>query len=316
LEDNIMAMSILNPPSAAAPEVQGLSANLCLAISKLFLNGSLKRFGFRKKEITRFDSRENYIADRVEQIDDYLRLFRPFVSFAGKTVLDLGCNRGYLLNSFLQRENFRAIGADISQAALQIARETYGDRIEFVQTTPTSIPLPDASVDVIYTIDTVEHLSRPREIFADCLRALRPGGILLAHFQGWLGPYGSHLEDIIPFPWANVIFSMDTLLQVAAHLYESPDYKVACYYLDPKTGERKPNPFLDKAVWDEFLNHIKIRQFRKIVRELQFEVLHMENIGFSGKTFPMARYLAKLSQAPIAEEFFTKATFAALRKRN
>src|SRR5215475_6727561 len=204
--------NILNSQSAVAPGVQGLSANLCLAMSKLFLNGSLKQFGFRKKGITRFDSMENYIADRVGQIDDYARLFRPFVSFAGKTVLELGCNSGYLLNSFLQRENFRAIGADISREALQIARETYGARIELVLTTPTSIPLPDASVDVIYTIDTVEHLSRPREIFADCLRALRPGGVFLAHFQGWLGPYGSHMEDIISFPWANSIFSMNTLL--------------------------------------------------------------------------------------------------------
>ena len=109
---------------------------------------------------------------------------------------------------------------------------------------------------------------------------------------------------------------MDTLLDVAAHLYESPDYTVACYYLDPKTGAPRPNPFLDKAGWDNFLNRIKIRQFRKIVRDLQFEVLHMENIGFGGRTFPMARYLRKLAQLPIAEEFFTQATFAVLRKRN
>jgi SAM-dependent methyltransferase len=296
--------------------VQGLSANLCLAMSKLFLKGSLKRFGFRKEEITRFDSMENYVADRVEQISDYLHLFRPFVSFEGKTVLELGCNKGYLINSFLQQEKFQAIGAEIDPEALQIAREKYGDRIRFVQTTPTNIPLPDESVDVIYTIDTVEHLSRPREIFADCLRVMRPGGIFLVHFQAWLGPYGSHLEDIIPFPWANTFFSMDTLLQVAAHLYEQPYYRTACYYIDPKTGARKPNPYLDKAKWDEFLNHIKIRQFRKIIRELPFEILRLENFGFGGKAFPMARHIAKLSQWPIAEEFFTKATFAVLRKKN
>src|SRR5262245_4938242 len=68
--------SILNSHSAVAPGVQGLSANLCLAMAKVFLDGPLKRFGFRKKEITRFDSMENYVADRVEQIDDYARLFR------------------------------------------------------------------------------------------------------------------------------------------------------------------------------------------------------------------------------------------------
>lgn len=298
------------------PKIEGVSPKVCLAISKLFLNnGSLQRFGFRKAEITRFDSMENYVAERVEQISDYQELFRPFVSFEGKIVLELGCNKGYLINSFSQTEKFDAIGAELDSEALKIARENYGDKIKFVQSTPTSIPLPDESVDIIYTIDTVEHLSKPREIFEDCLRVLRPGGTFLVHFGAWLTPYGSHLEDIIPMPWANAVFSMDTLLKVAAHLYESPDYDVACYYVDQKTGKRKPNPFLDKAKWDEFLNHITIRRFRKIIRQLPFEIVHLENIGFGGKSFKAGRYLGKLSQVPIAEEFFTKATFAVLKKK-
>lgn len=146
------------------------------------------------------------------------------------------------------------------------------------------------------------------------MRVLRPGGKLLIHFGAWLTPYGSHLEDVIPLPWANAVFSMDTLLEVAAHLYDSPDYDVACYYVDQTTGKRKPNPFLDKSKWDEFLNHITIRGFRRIIRRLPFELIHLENIGFGGKSFKVGRYLGKLSQVPLAEEFFTKATFAVLKK--
>lgn len=296
-------------------KLNGLSPNLCLAISKLFLkNGALKRFGFRKAEITRFDSMETYIADRTEQIDEYLNLFRPFVSFTDKTVLDIGCNKGYLINSFLQNEKFTPIGADINESSLQIARETYGDKIKFIQTKANSIPLPDASVDIIYTIDTVEHLSQIREIFTDAYRVLKPGGTMFVHFQGWYGPYGSHLEDIIPFPWANAVFSMDTLLDVAAHLYDSPDYDVACYYVDQKNGERKPNPYLDKEKWEEFLNHLTIRQFKQLLKTLSFKVEHFENIGFGGRAYRAGRYLSKLSKVPVANEFFTKATFAVLRK--
>lgn len=113
--------------------VSGISAKACLAVSRLFLTGSLKRFGFRKEEITRFDTMENRIADRVEQIEEYVQLFRPFSAFEGKTVLDLGCNKGYLLNSFLQKENFTAVGADINAEALEIGRKTFGDKIKFVQ---------------------------------------------------------------------------------------------------------------------------------------------------------------------------------------
>lgn len=299
------------------PKLSGLSPRICLAVSKLFLgNGPLKRFGFRKAEITRFETMENYVADRVEQIEEYQELFKPFASFEGKTVLELGCNRGYLLNSFLQHENFQAIGAEINPEALEIARKNYGDRIEFVQTTPKKIPLPDQSVDIIYSIDTFEHLSKPSEILQECWRILRPDGILLLHFSTWLTPYGSHLEDIIPIPWANSVFSMNTLLDVAAHLYDSPDYDVACYYIDEKTGKRKPNPFLDKAKWDEYLNHITIRRFRGIIKKLPFEIKHLENIGFGGKKFKFGKYLGKFSQMPVTEEFFTKATFAVLKKKN
>jgi len=295
--------------------VRGTKTKVCLAVSKLFLkNGPLKRFGFRKDEITRFDSMDNYVAERVEQINDYVELFSPYVTFAGKTVLELGCNKGYLLNSFLQNESFDAIGAEIDPEALQVARENYGDRIKFVQTAPNAIPLPDNSVDVIYTIDTVEHLSRPSEIFAECLRVLKPGGTFLVHFSAWFAPYGSHLEDVIPIPWANAVFSMDTLLDVAAHLYDSPDYDVACYYVDQKSGKRKPNPFLNKAKWDEFLNRITIRRFRRVIRQLPFNIVHLENIGFGGRSFKAGRLLGKLSQVPVAEEFFTKATFAVLKK--
>ncbi len=297
------------------PNIGRTSTKVCLAVSKLFLkNGPLRRFGFRKEEIKRFDSMDLWVSERVEQINDYVDLFSPYVSFEGKTVLELGCNRGYLLNSFLQNQNFDAIGAELDLEALEFARENYGDRIKFIQTTPDAIPMPDNSVDILYTIDTVEHLSSPAGMFAECLRVLKPGGTFLVHFGAWLTPYGSHLEDIIPIPWANAVFSMDTLLDVAAHLYDSPDYDVACYYLDEKTGERKPNPFLNKAKWEEFLNHITIRKFRKIIREMPFEIVHLENIGFGGKTFKAGRVLGKLSQVPVAEEFFTKATFAVLKK--
>ena len=85
--------------------VRGTKTKVCLAVSKLFLkNGPLKRFGFRKDEITRFDSMDNYVSERVEQINDYVELFSPYVSFAGKTVLDADfvAHLAQLLDSFEQ----------------------------------------------------------------------------------------------------------------------------------------------------------------------------------------------------------------------
>lgn len=296
-------------------QLSGIKDRMCLSVAKLFLpTGPLRQFGFRKSEITRFDSMDNWISDRTEQIEEYRKLFEPFADFEGKTVLELGCNRGYLLDSFLKHHDFKAIGADIDDELLALGREELGDKIDFIRSTPATIPLPDASVDVIYSIDTFEHLSNPNEILMECHRVLRPGGVFFLHFSAWYTPYGSHLEDIIPLPWANTFFSMDTLLNVAAHLYESPDYEVACYYLDPVTGKRRSNPFLDKAKWDEYLNKISIRKSRKILKALPFEIVHLENIGFGGKVFKIGAFLGGLSKLPVTEELFTKATFVVMKK--
>ena len=155
----------------------------------------------------------------MADVSAYKDLFSRFTSFEGKTVLDLGCNTGYLLHSFRQQENFKAIGADIVDGYLNSARQQYPE-ITFVKTTARSIPLPDNSVDIIYTIDTVEHLTYVEQVFQEAHRVLKPNGLFLVHFNPWLNPYGSHLEDIIAFPWPHVVFSMNTLLNTAERVYE------------------------------------------------------------------------------------------------
>ncbi len=291
-----------------------LSKQLCYLLAILFLKPPLKQFGYRTDKITRFDSVDAWIADRVADVSAYQRLFRPYAEFKGRTVMDLGCNQGYLLHSFLQHEPFDAIGADISEEKLELARLAYGHEMRLVKTTPESIPLPENHVDIVYTIDTVEHLSRVEDIFREVYRVLKPGGLFLVHFGPWLNPYGSHLEDIIPFPWPHAVWSMPTLLSVAAKLYDSPHYPTACYFLDQKTGMKKPNPYLDLPRWDDYLNRMTIRGFRRLCRQLPFEQVQQQRIGFGGKTFKVGRMLNGLSQVPVMDEMFTNALFTVLRK--
>jgi len=287
-----------------------LSESLCYYLASCFL-GPLRRFGSRTRAITRFDSNENYFEQRVAETSHYRKLFSPFVSFEGKTVLELGCNRGYLLHSFLQHENFEAIGADVHY--LEEAKRDYGDHIKFVQSTPTNIPLPSSSVDVVFTIDTIEHLSKPKEILCEVFRVLRPGGIFLVHFNPWLNPHGHHLEDIITFPWPHAVFSMNTLLNVAEKLYDSPAYPTSCYFIDAD-GNKKPNPYKDRTMWNNYLNFMTIKRFNQLLGELPFGVRHQERIGFGGSTFKLSRMVRGLAKAPVLTEYFTSVLFTVLVK--
>lgn len=299
---------------ASHAPLTSLAEKSCFALSRFYLT-RLQRFGIRHRAPgARFESSETYDSERVSKVEGLYALFSQFCELKHKTVLDLGCSTGYILNDFQKHEPFIAIGADNDPKKLSLARASYGNSISFVQFTPTSIPLPDDSVDIIFTADTVEHLSRPKEIFTDCYRILRPGGLFLVHFHPWLGPWGSRLEGIIPLPWPHVVFSMDTLLKVAAHLYESEFCAPACYWLDEDTGKRRPNPYLDREAWREFLNHMTIRQFRRLIRALPFQLVHFQPLGFGGKTYPLARFLRGFASVPVLNEFFVNAIFCVLQK--
>jgi SAM-dependent methyltransferase len=303
---------------SAPPQLPPLSlaARICIALVKPFVDGPLRRWNARLLPVgQRYESCERYEADRLESMDEYRALLRPFCSFEGKTVVELGCSEGYLLEAFLADQTFEAIGVDNDPDALQFARMRRGNLIRFLQSTDASIPLPDESVDVIYSIDTFEHLMALREMMLDCHRILRPGGRMLILFGPYYNPYGAHLEDTVPVPWLNTVFSMRTLLEVAAHLHERGDLEPAFYWYDSFTGEQRPNPYLDRERWERFLNHITVRSFRRTLRSLPFEVAHFEKIGFGGKTFPLARHAQVLAKLPLLEELFTKNVFCVLDKR-
>src|ERR1700757_766792 len=107
-------------------KINTTSGKACLAMTRLFTNGPLRRFNqINRAQGNRFDSRENYVADRLSNVSDYRQLFRPFATFQDKTVLELGCSSGYLLNCFRQEEDFTAVGADIDPEALARARTDY-----------------------------------------------------------------------------------------------------------------------------------------------------------------------------------------------
>jgi SAM-dependent methyltransferase len=302
-------------PLPDASRRASLSEGVCLLLARLFLTGPLARVGLRHGPAAqRFESEHAHISDRRHQADEYNALFSRFSSFSGKTVLDLGSSSGYLLDEFLKRQSFRAIGVDSDAREVEEGRRSYGDRILFVQSTAASIPLPDASVDIVYSVDTFEHLSRPREMLLDVHRILRPGGLVLIHFHPWLGPCGSHLEDIIPFPWPNVFFSLDTLLRVAGRLYESSDYAPACYWIDRETGARRENPYLDHQRWDDFLNRMSVRRFRRLLPSLPFSVVAFRPLGFGGRHYRVGRLLRPLARVPLLNELFTSAVFCVLRK--
>ncbi|KQC35055.1 class I SAM-dependent methyltransferase [Frankia sp. ACN1ag] len=101
---------------------------------------------------------------------------------AGLDVLDAGCGEGYLSRR-LAGAGAQAVGVDICPELVIAARERAaadGLEISYEVADAASLPLGDASVDVIVANHLLNDLRDPAPAVAEFARVLRPGGQLTA----------------------------------------------------------------------------------------------------------------------------------------
>jgi len=111
---------------------------------------------------------------------------------AGEKLLDIGCGNG-ALTAKLAALGLDCSGTDFSESGIQIAQTTFPS-ITFFQST-ISEPLPDKCqgvYDIVTSVEVIEHLLLPRELFARAKEALKPGGTLIV-----TTPYHGYLKNIV-----------------------------------------------------------------------------------------------------------------------
>jgi SAM-dependent methyltransferase len=100
----------------------------------------------------------------------------------GKRVLDAACGEGYGA-ALLGTVAASVIGIDIDVATIDRARAAYGDgkRVRFVASSCTGLPLPSASIDVVVSFETIEHLAAADqlEMLIEFARVLTQDGLLV-----------------------------------------------------------------------------------------------------------------------------------------
>lgn len=102
----------------------------------------------------------------------------------GARVLDAGC--GFGTNAVYLAETHGAAqvtGVNVSTVQLASAREhaaasPAAARVDFLHASVTDLPLEDASVDVVVSVEAAFHFDTRARFFAEARRVLRPGGVL------------------------------------------------------------------------------------------------------------------------------------------
>ena len=120
-----------------------------------------------------------------------------------KAVLDIASGEGYG-SAVLAEKASRVVGVDISREAVEHARKKYRkNNLEYLVGNCADIPLPDASIDVIVSFETIEHHDQHEEMMSEMRRVLRPDGLVIisspdkynySDVPGYNNPY--HVKEL------------------------------------------------------------------------------------------------------------------------
>lgn len=124
---------------------------------------------------------ERYVPSLRGQISyEHLHRYAIAASLSsGKRVLDAASGEGYG-SALLARVASSVVGVDVDERSVEHARRGYyAANLRFVRASVTELPLADASIDVVASFETIEHLSDHARMLDEMRRVMAPGGVLV-----------------------------------------------------------------------------------------------------------------------------------------
>jgi len=170
----------------------------------------------------------------------------------GKAVLDIACGEGYG-SSLLATKAGSVTGVDISDDLIEHARATYRrDNLAFLVGTCADIPLPDGSIDVVVSFETIEHHDEHEAMLREIRRVLRPDGCLLMstpdRFRYSIQPgetnpfhvkelFEHEFKRLIRSEFRNAAFFGQRIAYGSTMLPDGGALVTRCYWRDADSGE-------------------------------------------------------------------------------
>jgi len=96
-----------------------------------------------------------------------------------KVVLDIASGTGYG-SALLAGNAEKVIGVDYSAEAVEYSQKHYPIKnLIFKVGDAQKLPLEDSTIDIVVSLETIEHLPKPELFIQEVKRVLKPGGVLI-----------------------------------------------------------------------------------------------------------------------------------------
>ncbi len=239
---------------------------------------------------------------------------RAGVALRGR-VLDAGCGSGGTALSLAEEAGF-AVGLDLEarfrEAGTRLMRERGVGNCGFVQADGQTLPFRAATFDLVFSHSVIEHVRDAADYLRECLRVLRPGGVLYLSTAPYLSLAGAHLPRLLlPVP-IHILLGRRLAFRVFCWLARRAPWTLR---------ERKEaNTFVALAEAgqtkrDDLLQRVTVRGVRAWVRGSGFALLREETstTGFFRRALPGA--LRRLCErTPVVQDVMTGHIQCVLRK--
>lgn len=189
---------------------------------------------------------------------------RKFV--AGKKVLDVACGTGYGSKILHNCGASEVYGGDISKEAIIYAQKKFSNSfINFHVVDVSRLPFPENSFDCVISFETIEHITKYKEVIKDFHRILKKNGLL-----------------IISTPNKDITSKGSDKAENIFHVKE---------FTKEEFLQLLGQYFPDVTLFSQLLV-VNIGIFRKIIRHLVYSIINLDRFRIHTKIFKEATYVS------------------------
>lgn len=170
---------------AVAPVVSARSANVPPVASGV--GRSWQIFQAMRRE------QQDPVGTYTFMAQDLVATVSPYLDLAGASAIDVGGGPGYTAEA-LRQVGASAFTVDPFPEELTLHGRT---PVGAVVGDGLALPVADGALDLVCTLNALEHVPTPWAFLDELVRVARPGGIVFVGVTNWLSPWGGHETS----PW-------------------------------------------------------------------------------------------------------------------